>query len=198
MSTLGRVSREFRLLADWQSSLPLASDQALDSTGRTNRIYLYVSGWQDQTRPPEDAFQTFWPNGGATRPPIEEVARTIVFGAASDGKQRHGTLFRPAALRPSQSDDYKRDSRCRTIPANSPVSPSISARSDTRSTQHLPGSASKPETGASHDSWQVKIATLETLKSGNTREHGTDSIQQTGDAPAGIRVDCVRRWLLIH
>ena len=32
---------------------------------------------------------------------------------------------------------------------------------------------------AVHDSWSVAIANLETLRLGDTREHGTDSIQQT-------------------
>ena len=54
---------------------------------------------------PKDSFQTYWSDGRATRPPIEEVAATIVFDVAFADNQRVGARSRPAELRHSQSKE---------------------------------------------------------------------------------------------
>ena len=51
------------------------------------------------------AFQFFWSDGGATKPPIEEVASRMFSMQHFDGEQCFGARFRPEVPCPSQSKE---------------------------------------------------------------------------------------------
>ena len=63
-------------------------------------------------------------------------------------------------------------------PENEIAGPETAETETTETKPPDPGTG-VPEPGASHDSWSVTIGTLESTGPSDTRERGTDSVQQT-------------------